>query len=97
MREEREHSLEAIAQARRSGARLAPCCAALGLDPRTVQRWLQSPESGDQRRGPTTSPKNKLSEAERGQVIAIATSPPCVRVVAASSFHSVRGRTGARW
>lgn len=75
MREEREHSLEAIAQARRSGARLAPCCAALGLDPRTVQRWLQSPESGDQRRGPTTSPKNKLSEAERGQVIAIATSP----------------------
>ena len=75
MREERIHSLESIAQARRSGARLAPCCEVLGLDPRTVQRWLQSVESEDQRRGPTTTPKNKLSEAERAEVISIATSP----------------------
>ena len=73
MREEREHILSMIAVARDAGARQAACCKVLGLDPRTVQRWQQSPE--DQRRGPHSAPKNKLSEAERANVVRIATSP----------------------
>jgi len=69
--------LELIAEARESGARLRLCCETIELDIRTVQRWLENgPEGGnDKRRGPATSPGNKLSEHERAELIEIATSP----------------------
>lgn len=46
-----------------------------GLDLRTLQRWKAQGGGDDQRRGPKTRPHNKLSEAERQNVIEIATSP----------------------
>lgn len=75
MSEERKAALASIAEAQAAGARLKPCCALLGLTPRTVQRWLSTPTSEDQRRGPHTAPKNKLSDSERADIIRIATSP----------------------
>lgn len=60
--------LESIAEARSLGARSGPCCKLLGIDVRTVQRWLKlGPDGGDDgRRGASTSPANALTEAEQG-------------------------------
>jgi hypothetical protein len=62
--------LGAIAEAQKSGARLGRVYAELGLDARTVQRWLVQGEHGEDRRcGPKSEPANKLSPAERKQVL----------------------------
>lgn len=65
-----------IQEARASGARLKPCCETIGLDLRTVQRWLKrGPDGGeDLRRGPKSEPGNKLTKEERDQVVELATS-----------------------
>jgi len=47
----------------------------LDLDPRTVQRWRARRGGEDRRRGPRTSPANKLSGDERARVLELATSP----------------------
>lgn len=64
-----------IDEARAAGARLLPCCRELALDPRTVQRWRAQDVGDDRRHGPKTPPRNRLSAAERQQVLAIANSP----------------------
>lgn len=68
--------LEAIAEARSLGARLGPCCKLIGIDVRTIQRWLKhGPEGGeDRRRGPNTAPENALTETEREQIVELVTS-----------------------
>ena len=59
------------AGARREGAAHTP-----GLTVRTLQRWAgQGPGSEDQRRGPHTEPANKLSPAERQQLLEVANTP----------------------
>ncbi|MCA9715957.1 MAG: IS3 family transposase [Myxococcales bacterium] len=60
---------------RQDGARLRPACAALGLDPRTVQRWQRQGGGEDRRQGPKTAPKNKLSPRERARLLEIANAP----------------------
>ena len=57
------------------GARVKPAAQMLGLTARTLQRWAQQGEDGDGRRGPLTSPSNKLTPAERQDVLTIANSP----------------------
>lgn len=66
--------LEWIEEARCAGARLRRACEVVGLDTRTVQRWLERGSDGgdDRRRGPNTRPGNALSEAERAEVLAVA-------------------------
>jgi len=64
-----------IDEARAAGARLAPCCRELDLDPRTVQRWRAQDVGDDRRHGPKTAPNNRLSDAERKRVLDIANSP----------------------
>ena len=59
-------------EAQRNGARLSPACRELGLDPRTIQRWRAQDVGDDQRHGSKTTPKNKLTPAERRKVLAIA-------------------------
>ena len=56
-----------------AGARLEAACEILGLTARTLERW--SDHDDDERHGPNTVPANKLTEAERRQVIAVVTSP----------------------
>lgn len=64
-----------VAEAQQAGARFAAACRAVGLDPRTIQRWRARPSGDDRRRGPKTSPPNKLSAGERAKVLALANSP----------------------
>lgn len=68
--------LELIAEARKAGARLGPCCELIGLDVRTVQRWLKhGPDGGeDGRHGAQTPPANKLSATERAQILELLVS-----------------------
>lgn len=62
-----------IDEAVTAGARRKAACEALGLTARTVERW--GDHDDDRRHGPNTVPANKLSEAERHELIAVATSP----------------------
>ncbi len=56
-----------------AGARRKAACELLGLTARTLERW--GDEDDDGRHGPNTVPANKLTETERRQIIALATSP----------------------
>lgn len=62
-------TLTTIKEAVKSGATLAKASKAAGICARTVQRWRAHPTNGDQRVGPHTIPKNKLSAAERKHVL----------------------------
>ena len=58
-----------------SGARQRKACEILGVDARTVQRWRDQGIGEDRRAGPATEPRNKLSEAERREVLELVNSP----------------------
>ena len=59
-----------------SGARLKNAAAIMGLSARTIIRWRQQDGGQDQRKGPSTTPANKLSEQERQQILDISNSVP---------------------
>ena len=58
-----------------NGARQEVAVEALGLSVRTFQRWQTQHAGADRRRGPHTVPANKLTGAERDQVLATANAP----------------------
>lgn len=58
-----------------SGARFELACDTIGLTARTVQRWKETPDSGDERAGPNTKPAHALTPEEREQIVTIATAP----------------------
>ena len=62
-------------EAQEAGARLVPACREVHLDPRTVQRWRARGGGDDQRHGPKTAPRNKLSVSERQAVLDVANRP----------------------
>ena len=64
---------ELVEEAVAAGARRWRACEVLGLAVRTLERWGDVDDDG--RHGPNTVPANKLSDAEREKLIAIATSP----------------------
>lgn len=70
---DRRRACELIDEACRAGARLEPACAELGLTARTYRRWTRDGEvQHDQRpEADRPSPANKLSEAERQEVLAV--------------------------
>jgi putative transposase len=68
-------TLALIEQAVAQGATLEAAAARLGLSARTVQRWRQPESEEDGRVGPHTAPANRLSDAERRHVLALANSP----------------------
>ena len=59
-----------------AGVGLESAATVVGISPRTVQRWRGQGIGEDQRRGPKTSPANKLSEQERQKVLELANSAP---------------------
>ena len=61
-------------EARAAGATVRDACAALDLDPRTVQRWSRRPD-GDRRAGPRRAPANRLAPAERAELLRALNSP----------------------
>jgi putative transposase len=60
-----------IDEAVAAGARRWRACETLGLTVRTIERW---DDDADGRHGPNQVPANKLSDAERRKLIAVATS-----------------------
>jgi putative transposase len=66
--------LSLVEQAQSNGVRLEPACARLGVSARTVQRWRESETGEDRRSGPNKVPANRLTDAERRAVIAVANS-----------------------
>ena len=65
-----------IDKAVESGARLTKSADIMGLSARTIIRWRQQDVGQDQRKGPLTTPANKLSEQERQKIIDISNSAP---------------------
>ena len=53
-------------------------CDALSIGERTLQRWKQN--SADNRRGPITAPKNKLTKAERDLIVKTSSSAEYVNL-----------------
>jgi transposase InsO family protein len=67
--------LSLLEEATGAGARLSKACEVLGLSLRAVQRWRQKGCGEDERRGPKTAPGNKLSDAERDEVLRVVSLP----------------------
>jgi len=65
-----------IDKAVESGSRLKKAADIMGLSARTIIRWRQQSGDQDQRKGPLTTPANKLSEQERQQIIDTSNSAP---------------------
>jgi len=66
--------VQLIEEATLSGARLETAVDAVGLSIRTLQRWNLQDAGSDRRHGPSTDPANKLTPAERQNVIDMANS-----------------------
>lgn len=76
MTELRITTLTLIAEAVANGCRLSSACREIELDPRTVQRWrTQRDGSGDRRKGPHSTPQQKLTDEERKVVVETANAP----------------------
>ena len=58
-----------------AGAQQKQACETLDLDPRTVQRWISQGIGEDRRAGPRTTPTNKLSPAEKKEILVTLNSP----------------------
>ncbi len=68
--EQRKDIMNLYNEAVTSGARQAPVCQIIGLTPKTIQRWCKTDElSSDKRKTRDFVPLNKLSEAERQEII----------------------------
>lgn len=63
-----------IQDACETGSRRKEACKTLGIEIRTLQRWQKETSLDDKRRGPKTSPANKLSEVERTRILEVANS-----------------------
>ena len=76
--QDRQHIAALIDEATAAGARLTAACSALGLSPRTLQRWRNPAGGIREDRRPSAGrppPANKLSEAERDEIVATCNAP----------------------
>jgi putative transposase len=71
----REEALALLEEGSAQGARLAQCCAALGISLRSLQRWKHGTSDG--RRGPNRAPSHQLTEAEKDDIVRLANTPQC--------------------
>ena len=73
----RRQALTLIEQAHQAGAALAPACKAMGISVRTFQRWSRPNASLCDGRlfAKRPSPANRLSDAERAEILAICNQP----------------------
>lgn len=75
---DRQQAVALIQEARRPGARLQPACTELGIDVSTYQRWTRGEAIKPDGRPPAVRPvpANKLSAAERAEVLALCHESP---------------------
>jgi len=71
---DRQAVLRLVDETVADGASQEKACEQLGVTEKSVQRWRLKPVLDDQRRGPKTTPANKLSHEERERLIAVATN-----------------------
>ena len=76
----RQVVIERVQEAVAAGARRSRACDVLGLPERTLRRWERRREAGqlaDQRAASAAlrTPTNKLTEAERAQIILVCNRP----------------------
>ena len=69
----RRDILQNIDVAVAAGARRASAASESGISPRTLERWRHGGE--DRREGPLTPAANRLSDAERRRILAVAAAP----------------------
>lgn len=74
--EDRQEAIELLNDAISSGARQHKACQLLGISQRTYQRWLHRDNQQDRRSQSTKIPGNKLTDAERKQIILTVNSEP---------------------
>jgi transposase InsO family protein len=66
----RQEALELINEARKAGARLAPCCKIMNLSTRTYERWVKEEGIHDRRsEARRQAPHNKLTEGEQQEIL----------------------------
>jgi putative transposase len=76
--QDRRHITALIDEATAAGTSVTVACAALGLSPRTLQRWRDPAGGICEDRRPSAerpTPANKLSEAERDEIVATCNAP----------------------
>lgn len=71
---DRAEIIALVSEAVDCGSRQSEACEALGIAERTLQRWQLPKSAEDQRHGPLVAPANKLSEAERENIVRIASA-----------------------
>lgn len=71
---ERDNIISLVAEAILAGARQDRACAAINLNPRTLQRWQVDPSRGDLRPEREQAPTNKLSAREREHLLSVVNS-----------------------
>ena len=65
-----------VEEAVQAGARRAEACKIVGLTIRTLQRWQEQPQGGeDRRKGPRTEPANKIRPQEEDTLLEYMNSP----------------------
>ncbi len=62
---QRQQLIGLVDEAVANGARQRPACEILGVNERTVQRWREASNHGDQRGQTPRNPHNKLDTAQR--------------------------------
>jgi putative transposase len=72
--EDRQQCINLVKEAEGSGAGRAASCQILELSLRTIQRWEENPDIGDQRSGPKTQPANGLTDEEKKMIIDVVNS-----------------------
>lgn len=71
---ERDNIISLVAEAILAGARQDRACAAINLNPRTLQRWQVDPSRGDLRPEREQTPTNKLTDLEREHLLSVVNS-----------------------
>jgi putative transposase len=67
--------IELVTEAEANGAGFQAACETIGLCARTVHRWASEGKAADMRKGPLNKPAHTLTEAERAEIVKVATSP----------------------
>lgn len=71
---ERDNIISLVAEAILAGTRQDRACAAINLNPRTLQRWQVDPSRGDLRPKREQTPTNKLTAREREHLLSVVNS-----------------------
>jgi putative transposase len=72
--EQKDQIIRCVHQACSDGARQRLVCDIVGINAKTLQRWVKADSLADKRQTAIKHPTNTLSELEQARVIAIANS-----------------------